>query len=221
MARIRSIKPEFFESEDVAALPLRARLTWIGLWVHCDNYGRCKDNVRLVKKNVWPLDQVSLNDVEEDLGTLAAAGRIVRYEADGARYLAVVNWDRHQSIARPGHPKHPCPPSSVDNVSRHDSDTAVRGSDSSLGNREQGTGNREGNAQERASPPEPPRQCLKHDGLPSPPPCGSCADARRAHDAWLTERNKRVSTMPACHIHRGQLAHNCAGCRADQLAADA
>jgi hypothetical protein len=30
-----------------------------------------------------------------------------------------------------------------------------------------------------------------------------------------------IRTMPACPTHRGQLAHNCASCRADQLAADA
>lgn len=40
MAKIRSIKPDFFTSEDVSALPLRARLTWIGLWTHCDDHGR-------------------------------------------------------------------------------------------------------------------------------------------------------------------------------------
>ena len=101
MARIRSIKPSFFRSEDVSALPLRARLTWIGLWTHCDDQGRTKDNVRLIKGDVWPLDNVTLADVEEDLSTLAAHGRIVRYEVGGKRYLEVANWSKHQKIDRP------------------------------------------------------------------------------------------------------------------------
>jgi hypothetical protein len=101
MARIRSIKPSFFRSEDVSALPFRARLTWIGLWTHCDDAGRTKDNARLIKGDVWPLDQVSLRDIEDDLDTLAAHGRIVRYEVDAKRYLEIVNWHVHQAISKP------------------------------------------------------------------------------------------------------------------------
>jgi len=220
MARIRSIKPEFFESEDVAALSFRERVLWIGLWVHCDNYGRCKDNVRLVKKNVFPLDQVSLAEVEQDLVSLAGHGRIVRYEVDGKGYLAVVNWDRHQHIARPGLPKYPAPPPAVEKVSRHDSDAALHSNDESVGkglrNRDQG-----GDAQERASPQEPPRQCTVHTGNPNPGPCGPCGDARRAHAQWEADRNSRIRVMPSCERHRGQLAHNCGLCRAELLAADA
>lgn len=110
MSRIRSIKPEFFASEDVSVLPLRARLTWIGLWTHCDDHGRTKDQAKLIKAAVWPLDNVSLRDIEEDLAALAAARRIARYEWNGNRYLAVVNWHHHQRPNRPGKPKHPGTP---------------------------------------------------------------------------------------------------------------
>lgn len=110
MPRIRTYKPEFFASEDVSVLPFRARLTWLGLWTQCDDHGRTKDNVKLIKAAVWPLDDVSLRDVEEDLATLAGHGRIVRYEVGGVRLLAVVNWHFHQSINRPGKPRFPAPP---------------------------------------------------------------------------------------------------------------
>lgn len=208
MARIRTIKPEFFKSEDVSALPLRARLTWVGLWVHCDNYGRTKDHAKLIKADVWPLDPVSLADIEDDLTVLAEHGRIVRYEVDGRRYLAVVNWDRHQPIARPGLPKYPAPPLAVENVSRHDSDASLNGRDKSSLNREQGTGNREGDARandethpesvhSEEPPPvenharEPPRRCRRHLDDPDPPNCGQCADARRLHQAWEAGQAQR------------------------------
>ena len=110
MPRIRTIKPGFFKSEDVSALPFRARLTWVGLWTQCDDHGRYKDSVRLIKGDVWPLDDVSLRDIEEDLSILEEQRRLVRYEVDGKRYLAVVNWHAHQAINRPGKPKHPAPP---------------------------------------------------------------------------------------------------------------
>lgn len=101
MARIRTIKPSFFASEDVSVLPMRARLTWIGLWTQCDDEGRTKDNAKLIKAAVWPLDNVTLRDIEEDLATLAVRGRIVRYEVDGKRYLAITNWREHQKINKP------------------------------------------------------------------------------------------------------------------------
>jgi hypothetical protein len=110
LARIRTYKPDFFKSEDVSVLPFRARLTWLGLWPHCDDHGRFKDSVKLIKAEVWPLDNVSLRDIEEDLAVLAEYGRIVRYEVGGKQYLAVVNWHAHQSINRPSRPKCPAPP---------------------------------------------------------------------------------------------------------------
>lgn len=110
MPRIRTYKPEFFTSEDVSVLPFRARLTWLGLWTQCDDHGRTKDNVKLIKAAVWPLDDVSLRDVEEDLSTLDGRGRIVRYTVSDVRFLAVVNWHFHQSVNRPGKPKFPAPP---------------------------------------------------------------------------------------------------------------
>jgi hypothetical protein len=77
-----------------------------------------------------------------------------------------------------------------------------------------------GQAASRASPePEPPRTCPEHDSNPNPPPCGHCADARRRHDRWQAARNARQATAPKCRTHRGQLAHNCALCRAERLEA--
>jgi hypothetical protein len=200
MARIRTIKPGFFESEDVSVLPLRARLTWIGLWTQCDDHGRTKDNARLIKARIWPLDDVTLRDVEDDLITLAAEGRIVRYEVDGKRYLAVVNWRNHQTINRPS-PSNIPPP--VDNpvdmaVTSGNATHVPLTEDSRNAHVRKG---REGKGKEgtRASPPTgrtpeptvtlaPPSKCAKHEHDPTPPPCGGCADARKAHEAWQQVR---------------------------------
>lgn len=105
MARIRTVKPAFFASEDVSALTFRARLTWIGLWTHSDDAGRCKDNTKLIKAAVWPLDEVSLKDIEIDLNTLADRGAILRYEVEGKQYIQIVNWRKHQRIDKPS-PSH-------------------------------------------------------------------------------------------------------------------
>ena len=102
MARIRTIKPSFFTDHVMAELPLSARLTYIGLWTHADDSGRAVDDPRLIKAALWPLDDKhTVKRVDTDLESLARAGRIVRYESDGRRYLAVVQWEKHQHINRP------------------------------------------------------------------------------------------------------------------------
>lgn len=110
MARIRTIKPEFFTSLTVAGLPVEARLTFVGLWTHVDDEGRCVDDARLVKAAVWPLDDRLSADVEQDLRALSESSLILRYKVGGRSYLAVRSWCEHQRINRPTKSKLPPPP---------------------------------------------------------------------------------------------------------------
>lgn len=112
MARIRSIKPEFFTSETIAALPVTARLTFIGLWTYVDDNGVGQDNARLVTAAIWPLEDdptATLRRTREDLARLHEARLITRYEQFGKRYLFVATWDEHQKISHPRKPRFPRP----------------------------------------------------------------------------------------------------------------
>lgn len=109
MARIRTIKPEFFASLTIAELPLEARLTFIGLWTHADDEGRCVDDARLVKAALWPLDDRAASDVEQDLRVLSEHSLIARYEVGGRRFLQVSGWAEHQRINRPTASRFPSP----------------------------------------------------------------------------------------------------------------
>lgn len=112
MARIRSIKPDFFTSERIAKLPISARLTFIGLWTHVDDNGVCPDNERLIAAAVWPLEEdplESLRRLREDLRSLQESLLIVRYEANGKRLLFIRCWDEHQKVSHPGKPRYPRP----------------------------------------------------------------------------------------------------------------
>lgn len=125
MARIRTIKPDFFRSDDVAQLSYRARLTWVGLWTYVDDAGRGKDNARIIKGDLWPLeDEVTHKDVEKDLQELSKAGRIQRYEVDGEKYLIILKWTDHQRIAKPTDSKLP-PPSHSDTTTGQDTTVPV------------------------------------------------------------------------------------------------
>jgi hypothetical protein len=70
----------------------------------------------------------------------------------------------------------------------------------------------------RALPPSP--LCSEHENDPNPPPCGRCADARRARERWDLADSNRRRTATKCAIHRGQPADNCALCRSEDLAAE-
>lgn len=102
MARIRSIKPEIRISEKVNSWPIEVRYFWIMLWGYVDDFGKGRDNAKLIVADTYPLDDnVSADDVAGWLDVLAASEVITRYTVAGANYLAVINWQEHQ---RPSHP---------------------------------------------------------------------------------------------------------------------
>jgi len=112
MGRIRSIKPEFFTSETITALPLSARLTFIGLWTYVDDNGVGLDNEMLINAAIWPLEEDSLETLgrtREDLATLSRASLVTRYRDSRKRYLAVNSWDEHQKVDHPRKPRYPKP----------------------------------------------------------------------------------------------------------------
>lgn len=114
MARIRSIKPEFFTSKTIAALPWRTQITFIGLWTHCDDAGRCQDDATLIRAALFiRSDDVTDADVESDLVELEAAGLIVRYvghyRGKERPLLAISSWTEHQQISRPSKSRIPAP----------------------------------------------------------------------------------------------------------------
>lgn len=120
MARIRTVKPAFFRDLKVAQLSPEARLTFIGLWTYVDDEGRGLDEPRLLKADLWPLDeQVTLKVLEGHLQDLVRLGMLVRYETSGKKVLSVVNWAKHQRINRPQPSELPAPPEVTDSVNDH------------------------------------------------------------------------------------------------------
>lgn len=111
MARIRTIKPDAFKSDTLSQIPRGVRWTFAGLWTYFDDEGRGRDNLRLIKAELYPQDDhVSLDDIATDLKQLEQIGSVCRYSADGKDYLHAPAWKEHQSINRKSEPKHPpCP----------------------------------------------------------------------------------------------------------------
>lgn len=112
LARIRTIKPEAFVSESLAAVSLTAERTFFGLLTQADDQGRHRDHAAIIAGQLWVLrPEHTPTDVETDLAQLADAGLICRYRGpDDKRYLHVVTWRRHQKINRASKSRLPdCP----------------------------------------------------------------------------------------------------------------
>lgn len=102
MARIRSIKPEIRTSEKVTSWPIEVRYFWIMLWGYVDDYGKGRDNPRLIKADSYPLDDdITAKDVERWLKILEKDKVIQRYTVGDKQYLLILNWSEHQ---KPSHP---------------------------------------------------------------------------------------------------------------------
>lgn len=92
MARIRTIKPEFFTSEDIVSLSPMARLLYIALWCEADKEGRLGWKPRTFKMRYLPGDDC---DVAALCDELIEAG-LVKLYGDGLAYIP--QFARHQHI---------------------------------------------------------------------------------------------------------------------------
>jgi hypothetical protein len=143
MARIRTIKPEFPQSESMGRISRDARLLFILLWTICDDAGRSRGDSRLLKGLLYPYDEVKFADIEGWLAELATENCITLYTVDGSRYLAVRNWLTHQKIDRPSKSKFPDPPDPLAKA-REDSPQIIEGSSGDLGSRTKDLGEDQG-----------------------------------------------------------------------------
>jgi hypothetical protein len=188
MARIRTIKPEFFTSEDIVSLTPMARLLYIALWCEADRDGRMLWKPRTFKMRYFPADDVDIHELCDQITT---AGLVVLY-GDGLAY--VPQFERHQHV-NPRETKSELPAPSVlkqqhtaDFVAENTTQTtraprvstrAYQDDDAQVGKERKG---REGTrVDDDASPPaldlpadqgqpeQPENQTLQPPGQPPPP----------------------------------------------------
>lgn len=94
MSRSRNIKPGFFKNDQLAELPFEFRILFQGLWCEADREGRLLDRPKRLKAEIFPYDEV---DVDRGLSMLNSAGFIRRYVVDGAGYIQITNFAKHQN----------------------------------------------------------------------------------------------------------------------------
>jgi hypothetical protein len=121
MARIRTIKPEFWTDEKTGRLSLLAKLLFIGIWNLADDGGVCRANPAYLRGQLFPYsdDDLSLKNthgaftepsittqtVVRALDEIAAAGLIMTGRVSNEIFLVVNGWHEHQKINRPSEKK--------------------------------------------------------------------------------------------------------------------
>ena len=100
MARIRSLKPEFFRHEVLARLSPTHRLLFAGLWTQADREGRLMDRPQRLKEALLPHDSCDieklLTDLADTVDPYDNKPFIVRYTVDGCHYIQITNFHKHQ-----------------------------------------------------------------------------------------------------------------------------
>jgi hypothetical protein len=95
VARIRTIKPEFFTSEDIFGLTPLARLFYVSLWCEADREGRLEWKVGTLKARYLPADNCDINALAQELIDM---GLIILYEVEGKKYAEIPTFVEHQII---------------------------------------------------------------------------------------------------------------------------
>lgn len=100
MARIRTVKPEFWTSEQVTDCSPIARLLFIGMWNFCDDGGNHPASVKTLKMLIFPSDDITIPQIQSMIDELVTTGLLVQYTDNNKNFWHVTGWG-HQKIEKP------------------------------------------------------------------------------------------------------------------------
>lgn len=101
MARIRTIKPEFWTDEDMAEVSEPACLLAIGLLNYADDEGYFNANPKLIKAAVFPIREPSV-PIPVLIRELSNCGYLSMFSTpDGKHFGVITNFLKHQVVNKP------------------------------------------------------------------------------------------------------------------------
>lgn len=106
MARIRTIKPDFWTDERLTECSVSARLLFIGLLNFSDDNGNLQRSAKKIKMQIFPADNI---DCEPLICELLTHGVLIEYSVNGEKFLNIKNFRKHQVINRPSKSSIPLP----------------------------------------------------------------------------------------------------------------
>jgi hypothetical protein len=117
--RIRQVKPEFFGDADMADLPFRTRLTYIGLWLEADDAGWLLVDAVQIAHDLYGFDPRARREawVVEDLVRLQESGCL---EVLDCGHGVIPTMPKHQRFG--GRPVYTMRDAHARGCARHDAD---------------------------------------------------------------------------------------------------
>ena len=110
MARIRTIKPEFWDSPGVETMEPFWRLLFIAMWNWADDSGRGKAEARELMGFAFPRDEdMTLGEFRRGLGEVRRVFGVKFYKVDGRSFYAIPSWEKHQKIDKRSAARWPAP----------------------------------------------------------------------------------------------------------------
>lgn len=116
MARIRTIKPDFWTDEALTECSLSARLLFIGTLNFADDNGNLEASAKQLKMKVFPADNIDCHPL---LNELITHGLLIEYSVSDVKYLNIKGFKKHQVINRPSKSNIPDITLNDDSVSTH------------------------------------------------------------------------------------------------------
>lgn len=114
MARIRTVKPEFWDDEKLATATSRdVRLLYIGMFNHSDDYAVVKGNLKWLQNQIFPYENIKPKTFEGWIEELLQIHRIIPFEVNSEKFFYIKNFNEHQVINRPSKMRNPAPPEDI------------------------------------------------------------------------------------------------------------
>lgn len=107
MARKRMIDPSFWIDEKLGMLDITTRLLFMGLISNADDEGRLVGHPALIKSIIFPYDDITIEDINNKLKSLANWKMIILYKNNNQSYIQVTNFKKYQTINKPTPSKYP------------------------------------------------------------------------------------------------------------------
>lgn len=116
MARIRTIKPKFWDDTKIGRITRDARLLYIGLWNFSDDIGVVIGDSIWLKSKIFPYDQIQIQQFEKWMNELVINGFICLLSYKEERFIYLPSFTRHQVINKPNYEDLNIPKVLIDSV---------------------------------------------------------------------------------------------------------
>ena len=102
MARIRTIKPEFWSSEQVMSCSISARLLFVGMLNFADDNGVIRGSYIYLKAKIFPADDFNPLVIDEWMCELVNNNLVHKYTVSPKEvYFYITGFSKHQRIDKP------------------------------------------------------------------------------------------------------------------------